>query len=171
MDLIVVFGAAVWPGARPSPALTRRIGYAARAAQAYPQAQLLCSGAAGRFGPSEASIIARGLTAAGVAPERLILDEASADTLDSVVAAARLVRERRLAGCVVCSDRYHLPRIRLLMTALGVRTVSGPLARGRAGTSLRHWTRMRLRESLAIPYDLAIVLARRRRLLGSSPPP
>jgi uncharacterized SAM-binding protein YcdF (DUF218 family) len=163
---IVVFGAAVRADGRPSPALARRIAYAARAAEAWPDAPVLCSGASDGIGPSEASVMARVLLAQGVAPERLALDEVSRDTLQSVLAAAAFVRREGLAGCVVCSDRYHLPRIRLLLRLLGVPATPGPLASGRAGTRWRHWTRMRLREGLALPYDAAIVLTRRRRLLA-----
>lgn len=163
---IVVFGAAVRADGRPSPTLARRIAYAARAARVNPNAPLLCSGAAARGAPSEASVMARALTAEGIAPHRLILDEASRDTLQSVVAAARFVRAESLAGCIVCSDRYHIPRIRLLLSALGVASAPGPLQPGRAGSPLPHWAYMRLREGAAIPYDLAIVLARRRGLLA-----
>jgi vancomycin permeability regulator SanA len=162
---IVVFGAAVRADGGPSPALARRIAYAAHAARSVPDAPVLCSGAAGKVGPSEASVMAGALAAAGVAERRLILDEASVDTLQSVIAAGRFIRRERLAGAVICSDRYHIPRIRLLLGALGVATAPGPLQPGRAGTPLRHWTRMRLREGIAIPYDLSIVLARRREFL------
>lgn len=163
---IVIFGEAVRPGGRPSPSLARRIGYGHAAAQALPEAPILCSGGVGRHGPSEASVMAERLAALGVDPARLVLDEASLDTLQSVIATARFVRGQGLAGCVVCSDRYHLPRIRLLLGALGVATAAGPLAPGRGGVPLRHWTRMRLREGLAIPYDFGLVLAKRRRLLA-----
>jgi vancomycin permeability regulator SanA len=159
--LIVIFGAAVLADGRPSPSLRRRIGYGAKAALAWPAAPVLCSGGVGAAGPSEASIIADGLVSCGIAPERLVLDEASLDTLQSVVAAARFVRERALEGCVVCSDRYHIPRIRMLLAALGTRSKSGPTAPGLAGTRPYYWAKMHLREALAIPYDLVIVLARR----------
>jgi uncharacterized SAM-binding protein YcdF (DUF218 family) len=162
---IVIFGAAVRADGAPSPSLARRIAYAARAAEAWPDAPILCSGASDGIGPSEASVMARVLRERGLAPDRLVLDEASRDTLQSVLAAARFLRRRGLAGAVVCSDRYHLPRIRLLFRLLGVSTRPGPTAPGRAGTPWRHWMRMRLREALALPYDAAIVLTRRRRLL------
>lgn len=166
VQAIVIFGAAVWPGGRPSPSLARRIAYGHAAAQALPEAPILCSGGVGRHGPSEASVMAERLIAMGVPAGRLRLDEESLDTLQSVVATARFVRAEALAGCVVCSDRYHLPRIRLLLTALGVATTSGPVAAGRGGAPLRHWLGMQLREGLAIPYDLGLVLAKRRRLLA-----
>ncbi len=49
---------------------------------------------------------------------------------------------------------------------LGVATEAGPAARGLGGTRPATWLRMYLREALAIPYDLAIVIARRREFLG-----
>lgn len=163
---IVIFGAAVRADGRPSASLARRIGYGVEAARAWSSAPILCSGGVGRVGPSEASVMAERLAAAGVDPTRLELDEDSCDTLQSVLAAARFLRRRALARCVVVSDRYHIPRIRLLFAALDVATTPGPFASGRGGAPLPHWTRMHLREGLAIPYDLAIVLARRRRLLA-----
>jgi vancomycin permeability regulator SanA len=164
---IVIFGAAVMADGRPSPSLLRRIGYGRGAAMRWPQAPVFCSGGVGRAGPSEASIMAKVLADSGIAPARLVLDEASLDTLQSVVAAARFVHRRGLDGCVICSDRYHLPRIRLMLAALGVRTLAGPMAPGRGGTRLRYWLRMHLREALAVPYDLAIVLARRQEFLAA----
>jgi vancomycin permeability regulator SanA len=158
---IIVFGAAVLADGRASPSLRRRIGYGAKAAAAWPHAPVFCSGGVGRAGPSEASIIAQGLTAQGIAAERLVLDEASLDTLQSIVAAARFARAASVDGCVVCSDRYHLPRIRLLLAVLGIRTRAGPTASGLQGTRRYYWVKMHLREALAIPYDLAIVVARR----------
>jgi uncharacterized SAM-binding protein YcdF (DUF218 family) len=165
---IVIFGAAVTADGRPSPSLLRRIGYGHQAAADSPLAPILCSGGVGRAGqPSEASVMARVLVDAGVDPARLVLDEESVDTLQSVIAAARFVRRQGLDGCVVCSDRYHLPRIRLMLAALGVTTRPGPLAPGRSGTLRRYWLKMHLREVLAVPYDLAIVLARRREFLAA----
>lgn len=165
MVAIAIFGAAVRADGQPSPALARRIGYGLRAAADWPHAPVFCSGAVGREGPSEASVMAAALTACGVDPDRIVLDEASRDTLQSAVAVARFMKSRGLSRAIVCSDRYHIPRIRLLLAALGVATVAGAMAPGRAGTRVRHWTRMRAREALAIPYDLAIVLVRRRRFL------
>ena len=89
-------------------------------------------------------------------------DEESRDTLQSVLAAHRLARRQGHPEVVVCSDGYHVPRIRLMLGALGVATRSGPAPAGRYEASPGHTIRMALREAVAIPYDLAIVLARRR---------
>jgi vancomycin permeability regulator SanA len=165
--VIVIFGAAVMPDGRPSASLLRRIGYGLRAAAEHPEAPILCSGGVGRVGPSEASIMARVLRGQGVASDRLVLDEASLDTLQSVIAAARFVRRHRRDGVVVCSDRYHVPRIRLMLGALGVATVAGPTKPGLDGTRRSYWIRMHLREALAILYDMGIVLARRAEFMAA----
>ena len=162
--LIVIFGAAVRSDGRPSAALLRRIDYGLQAARAHPDATILCSGGVGRVGPSEASVMLEVLGRAGVAPGRLVPDEESLDTLQSVAVAARRARARRSPFVVACSDGYHLPRIRLMLAVLGVRSVAGPRGGPRGGAW--HRLRMRLREIPAIPYDVALVAAQKRRLLS-----
>jgi vancomycin permeability regulator SanA len=164
--LIAIFGAAVLRDGRPSRALMRRIGYGHVAASEHPDAPVLCSGAVGRFEPSEASLMVRALTARGVAADRLIPDEASLDTLQTVIAVLRLVRRGGHPQVIVCSDRYHVPRIRLMLEALGVATVAGPSPAGAHDGSWSHRFSMMLREAVAIPYDLAIVLWLRRALIN-----
>lgn len=162
---IVIFGAAVRPGGRASPSLARRVGYGLSAAQALPEAPVFCSGGVGRFGPSEASLMADLLVGAGLSPQRIVLDEASTDTLQNVTAAARFIRGEGLSGAVACSDGYHLPRIRMLFGAFGITARPGPIPPGPAGAPVGYWLRMSLREAAAYPYDFAVVLARRRELL------
>lgn len=167
--LIVLFGAAVRPDGSPSPTLRRRIGYARRAAQFDETAHVLCSGAVGKHGRSEASVMVEHLRD-HVAPTRLLIDEVSTDTFDSVVAAARLVHAKAYSGCTIISDSYHLPRIALMFRILGVSAKAGPIATGRQGAPVRHWLWMRIREAMATPYDAAITLVKRRALLETFAP-
>jgi uncharacterized SAM-binding protein YcdF (DUF218 family) len=164
--LIVIFGAAVRADGLPSAALLRRIGYGFDAAQAFPDAPVLCSGGVGRAGPSEASVMVEVLTRRGLAAGRLIVDEVSLDTLQSVAVAARTARAEGHERVVAVSDGYHLPRIRLLLAVLGVATEGGPRATGWPRGAWGHHLRMGLREGAAIPYDLTIAVARRSRLLS-----
>jgi uncharacterized SAM-binding protein YcdF (DUF218 family) len=157
---IVIFGAAVWRGGQPSPSLRRRVAYGAAAAHADPDDMVFCSGGVGRFGPSEASLMAQLLAQAGIDPARIVLDEASLDTLQNVVAASRFIRAEGLDGALVCTDRYHLPRVRMLFAALGVASEPGPVAPGRGDAPLSYWLSMNARELAAYPYDLAVVLRR-----------
>lgn len=158
--LIAIFGAAIRPDGTPSQALLRRIGYGLAAAERHPQSPILCSGGAPRRGPTEASIMAGMLRQAGIAAERLILDEESLDTLQNVAAAARCARAGGHTRVIVCSDAYHLPRIRMKLAFHGVRSAAGPVSRGPVKGAYGHWLRMSLREGLAIPYYFAVLLAR-----------
>ncbi len=163
LDFIVILGAAVRADGRPSPALARRIGYGAEAALAWSEAMVFCSGAQGRAGPSEASVIAEELRRRAVADHRLVLDEESCDTLQTVIAACRFARRHGLTRAVICTDAYHGPRTRMLFAVLGVTAVSTPASRPPAGAGWS-WRKMQLRECLAYPYDLAVALVRRREL-------
>ena len=160
--LIVIFGAAIRPDGEPSDALVRRIGYGLEAAHEHPDAPILCSGGVVRPGPSEASIMAERLMRKGVDPGRLILDEASLDTLQNAAAAAAEAARGGHPYVIVCSEGYHLPRIRLLLRLHGVESRPGPFRRGPAGAPVHGWVGMSLREGLAIPHNLAVMLARRR---------
>lgn len=162
--LIVILGAAVRPDGRASPALIRRIKGGFRLAQAHPEALVFCSGGIGRYGPSEASIMAERLTAMGLPSERLVLDEGSLDTLQTVVAAARFIGAHGLPGAMVCTDSYHTPRTRLIFAALGVSTMDGSVKAGPRQMGWPACIRMRLREIPAIPYDGLLALTKRRRL-------
>ncbi len=162
---IVIFGAAVRPDGRASPSLKRRVQYGLAAARAAPDDLVFCSGGVGRFGGSEASVMAGLLIAAGVDPRRIVLDEASCDTLQNVIAAASFIRAQGLDGAVVCTDGYHVPRARMLFAALGVSSRRGPVIAGRGGAPISAWLGMTAREAVAYPYDWAIVMRRRRELL------
>lgn len=162
---IVIFGAAVWPDGRPSPSLRRRVAYGAAAAAANSCDLLFCSGGVGRFGPSEASLMADLLVTRGVDPARIVLDEESRDTLQNVVAASRYIRASKLDGAVICTDHYHLARVSMLFARLGVHARPGPIMAGRGETRLSYWLAMCAREAAAYPYDLAVVIRRRRELM------
>ncbi|CAN5891445.1 hypothetical protein BH11PSE1_BH11PSE1_12720 [soil metagenome] len=159
---IVIFGAAVWPDGGPSPSLRRRVDYGRQAAQDDPKGLVFCSGGIGRHGPSEASLMADLLIQAGIDPARIALDEQSRDTMENVAAAAAFIRDEALEGAVVCTDGYHVPRVRMLLRAAGVASRVGPVRKGYAGPR-RHWLRMVAREVLAYPYDWALTLISRRR--------
>lgn len=148
--LIVVFGAAVRADGSPSPTLARRVGYAAAAAERDPAGDLFCSGGVGRYGPSEASVMADMLSGA-VSRERIHLDESSRDTLETVRAAVRFMRAHGYTDCLSCTDSFHQPRVAMLFRLHGVRCRSIPFPnRGPRRLRLKLW----LREVAALPYDL-----------------
>ncbi len=156
--IIVIFGAAVRPDGTASETLHRRVEAAFRFGG--PASDYMPTGGVGRYGPSEASIMADLLTGYGVAQERITLEETGTDTLSSARACAGLLRGR--AGPVfAASSGYHLPRCLLLLRLAGVAARSCPAPRPAAEWHLRwYW---RLREAAALPVDAAISLAGRIR--------
>lgn len=156
--LIVIFGAAINRNGEPSGALLRRIGYGLEAAREYPAAPVLCSGGTMRPGDSEAAVMAMRLQAAGIAPGRLILDEASLNTRQNVDAAVLWARRGGHRVVVICSDAYHLPRIRMLFGLQGIEARRGPVPTGTGTAPFRQWIVMSLRECLAIPVYLVMAI-------------
>lgn len=155
---IIIFGAAVRPDGSPSNALRNRVEAAARAGEAMdPRPLYIPTGAVGRHGPAEAAVMARLLGAAGVPATRIVEEPTATDTLSSVRACAAILRARRHEGAVFAvSNAYHLPRCRLLLRLAG--WPAGGIAP--PGPASRHWRRRwfwRLREGLAMPYDLGLM--------------
>jgi uncharacterized SAM-binding protein YcdF (DUF218 family) len=153
--LAVVFGAAVRSDGSASPALARRVGYAAAIAETDPKVDLFLSGGVGAHPPSEAAVMAEMLSGA-VSIERMILDDDSRDTLQTVRAAVNHARRHDYADVLTCTDAYHQPRVRMLFWLMGF--ASRPVRlEPRGPKQLR--TRMWLREAVAIPYDLVAGVA------------
>lgn len=159
---IVMFGAGVRADGSPTPTLSRRIDAALRFGEALPVAPLyLPSGAIGRHGPAEASVMADALRRAGVPDARILIEDTARDTLDSVFACRVILRRIGHAGPVyAASSAYHLPRCVLLLRLAGLpaRAVPPPPEAAAQGV-LRRW-RWRLREVPALPWDALLLLGR-----------
>jgi uncharacterized SAM-binding protein YcdF (DUF218 family) len=158
--VIVIFGAAVRRGGRPSTTLRQRVEAAAVFGARFANPLFVPTGGVGRFGPSEASVMARLLGAHGVPPERILLEETATDTLSSVRAVAALLRRQRVVAPVLAaSSGYHLPRCLLLLRLVGITARACPAPSPPVGF-LRRWY-WRLREVLAMPYDAGILIVLR----------
>jgi vancomycin permeability regulator SanA len=164
----VILGAAVWRGGEPSPALRRRVDAAVAAARDVPDARFLPTGGVGRHPPSEASVMQRLLLDAGVAADRIALEEQGTDTLSSVVACARILADAGdVASVTVCTDDYHVVRVRAVFRALGVHTVAAPAHGARHALGRRRYAWVLARELLGLPWDVALALARRASRAGA----
>jgi vancomycin permeability regulator SanA len=158
---IVILGAAVRRGGEPSPALRRRVGAALAIARA--DDHFLPTGAVGRHPPSEAAVMQRLLVEAGVAPERIVLEERGTDTYSSLVHCARILRERGAERVVVCSDANHVPRAWLVLRALGVCAARAPARGDRRALGLLRWSAAVAHEVIATPWDVTLALLARAR--------
>lgn len=156
---IVIFGAAVRPDGQPSNTLRRRVEAAAAFGARQPEALYMPTGAVGRYGPSEASIMARLLENFGVEPSRIMLEETGTDTLSSARACARLLKQAGHAGPVyAATSAYHLPRCVMLLRLAGVAARACPPPAFPAAHRLRARWYWRLREVVAVPVDFFTAL-------------
>lgn len=160
--VIIIFGAAVRPGGRPSTALVLRVDAAVAFAARFAEPLFVPTGAVGRHGPSEASVMAALLEARGVPERHILCEETGTDTLSSARAVMALLRARRISAPVfAASSLYHLPRCVLLLRLMGApaRPAIPPIVP--AATHWWHRCYWWLRELLALPYDCALVLLSR----------
>ena len=158
-DYIVIFGAAVRPGGRPSPALRQRIDGALAWARDHPGAMLLPTGGVGAHGPAEAMVMKRTLVDAGIAASRIIVERHGRDTLESVRLCHRILQDRGDCRRVICcTSRYHQPRCALLFRLLGYRVIIPDVPNRMGRMSRRTYGRMVAREVAATPYDGLLLL-------------
>jgi uncharacterized SAM-binding protein YcdF (DUF218 family) len=157
--VIVIFGAAVRPDGTPSTTLRRRVEAAVALGLRLGEVMFIPTGARGRFGNSEASVIASLLRRFGVPAERIVLEESGRDTLSSVRAVKALLRARGHAGAVyVATSAYHLPRCLTLLRLAGVAARACPPPAFPAAQGWRARWYWRVREVLAFPVDFALML-------------
>jgi uncharacterized SAM-binding protein YcdF (DUF218 family) len=152
--VIIIFGAAVRPDGTPSETLRQRVDAAARFAGRFGRPLFIPTGAKGRHGDAEATVMARQLIEAGFPHAAILCECTGTDTLSSVRAVARIVSGQRRV--FACTSAYHLPRCLLLLRLAGVRAracLPPPAA-------ANPWTRWywRLREAPALPYDALLML-------------
>ena len=156
---ILIFGAAVRPDGKPSVTLRRRVEAALACAKGRQEVRFIPTGAIGRHGPSEASVMADLLMKSGVCGERIRLEETGFDTLSSVRAVSRLLRKEPLAGPIMlATSGYHVPRCLILLRLFGITARPcrvSPVASQAPWPARWYW---RLREVPALPYDVALVL-------------
>ncbi|MFS4438626.1 YdcF family protein [Paracoccaceae bacterium GXU_MW_L88] len=150
----LILGAAVWPGGRPSPTLRRRVAEASRLYHAGEIDAVICSGGLGAHPPSEAALMARLLTDAGVPLDAIHQEGAATNTIENIAFSLPILRRLGARDVLLISDAYHLPRARATARLLGL------YAKGSAtpfkGTHPRSFLKASLRECGA----LAILPAR-----------
>ncbi len=160
-DVVIVLGAAVWPGGEPSPSLRRRALHGAHLVLKGEVPILIASGGIGKHPPSEASVIRDIVISKGISLDRIILDERSTSTLESAINCSEILKRNGWSSAVVVSDRFHLFRSVFLFRRLGINAVPSAPDRCGLGTSRPRWYYLHIRELLAIPWSLVRVYAYR----------
>ena len=157
----VVFGAAVRAGGVPSGTLKRRVDGSFSIGGV--NARYFVTGGIGDYPPAEAELMSVMLERHGVPRLQIIVDANATDTLSSAENCARLISlDGSCARVVVCSSRYHMPRCRMLLRRLGIPAVTGSMPKDRPHVRRIKLIYFYLREVIAYPYDLILVLFSRR---------
>ncbi|MBO4838697.1 MAG: YdcF family protein [Lachnospiraceae bacterium] len=143
---VVILGCGV-RGTVPSLMLQTRIDAAADYLTAHPDARAVCSGGMGRGeNISEGECIYRVLTARGIAPERLLVEDRSSNTEENLCFSAAIIKEEGLSPhLILVSSEYHLYRAVHMANRLGLEAESVP-----AHTPLRLLPAYFLRECMAV---------------------
>lgn len=143
MRVGLVLGAAVWADG-PSPTLRRRALHGARLFQRGDVQHLIGCGGLGRFGPTEAAVIAQVLQAQGVPSDCISPEDQSTNTLENIRNCLPLLDRLGTKDVMIVTDWYHAPRARLLARRLRLTVASSspPLT----GASLRQQIKSALRE-------------------------
>jgi vancomycin permeability regulator SanA len=160
----LVLGAQVYPDGTPSPFLAGRLDLARRLLEAGRVGALLLSGDGAAREYDEPEAMRAYLVAAGVSPDRMVLDRHGLDTYDSCVRAARAYGVRRL---LVVTQSYHLPR------AVGTARALGLDAEGVGDLPVRvsrAWVKGWLRDQVACVKTVVDLATRRRPVLLAPDP-
>jgi len=125
-DAIVVLGAAQYNG-RPSPVLKARLDHAFDLYQkGYAQAIITTGG----YGPdpnfSEAHVGMRYLVQRGIDPAKIVTEQGSGSTRDSIRASAGLMQAKGWKSAVVVSDGFHLLRLKKMFEDSGILAYTSP---------------------------------------------
>jgi uncharacterized SAM-binding protein YcdF (DUF218 family) len=153
----IVLGAAVRADGTASATLRLRVGHAVELYRAGKVDILILTGAAVRHGPAE-SHVARDLArAAGIPDRALRVETQSRNTVENLARAKALVTPG--ARVVIVSNRWHLPRARLIARLMGLRA-RGSAPRGALGPIAT--TAAILREVAATPRSALRTLRLRR---------
>jgi uncharacterized SAM-binding protein YcdF (DUF218 family) len=157
--VVVILGAAVWPGGEPSPTLARRTDFGIAWFRRIGGTALILSGGLGDNPPSEARVMEQRARVAGIDGNRIVLDETAKRTIDTARFVADWLGERRDVAIFAITDPYHALRTRIAFRTVGLRCVTPYVPYGQ-GTSRWRRARSTIRELPALVlYALRLLAA------------
>lgn len=162
-DAIVVLGAAVRKTGEPSPALRRRVLHAVNLMHEGTSEALIVTGGLGKYPPTEAEVMKELALRAGIPEERIFMEQEATSTFESVVLCSRIMRQHGWSTAIVVSDPYHLFRTKVAFRAFGIGAIGSAAEGGRQYNRLWKWGYYYLREVVALPWYLLLVVAQKMR--------
>src|SRR5881396_407448 len=144
-DAIVVLGAAQYNG-RPSPVLKARLDHAY---DLYTKGFAHAIITTGGYGPdpnfSEAQVSTNYLVQRGVEIAKIVTEQGSGTTYDSIRAASNLIHAKGWNSVLVVSDGFHLFRVKKMFADNGIITYTSPAPNSpiEGAASQRFWHSVR----------------------------
>lgn len=117
-ECILILGAGVWEGGRPSPMLKDRLDEGLRLYEQKAAPKILVSGDHGREDYDEVNVMKTYLTDAGVPADDIFMDHAGFSTYDSLVRAKEVFGAENV---IVVTQKYHMYRALYIARSVGIR--------------------------------------------------
>ena len=150
-DVIVVLGAAEYRG-KPSPVLEARLNHALFLyLQGYAPRILTTGGKGGDPTFTEGEVAHAYLARRGVPSEAILVESEGESTVQSIAAAAEIMRRMNLHSCIVVSDGYHIFRVKKLLEGEGMKVYGSPRPEARPAVG---WAEEWLYVRQAVAYEL-----------------
>ncbi len=159
-DVVIVLGAAVWAGGKPSPALLRRARHGAGLVLAGAAPVLMVTGGVGFHPPAEALVMRDIALEAGLGEDAIVIEDTAPDTLGSGRACAVLMRSRGWSRALIVTDDFHLPRSLLIFRWLGIAVRGSAPAVSADGPGWLNRGYYWLRELVAMPWTVLRLIVR-----------
>lgn len=138
-DVIVILGAAVWPGGQPSLVLRDRT---ARAAELYHQGiapKIICTGGVGTNPPAEAEVEKQLLLEAGVPESAIMLETASTSTIEQARAIKAMGDQHGFHSVALVTSFYHERRAIRFFHSAGIADVQDARTTHTRFVDINYW--------------------------------
>lgn len=153
-DVIVVLGAAEYRG-RPSPVLEARLNHALFLYLRGLAPRILTTGGKGGDPTfTEGEVAHSYLSHHGVPSEAILVESEGETTVQSIAAAAEIMRRMNLRSCIVVSDGYHIYRVKKMLETLGLKVYGSPRPASHAPGTDEGWRQEWVYARQAIAYEL-----------------
>ncbi|RAU20131.1 YdcF family protein [Paramagnetospirillum kuznetsovii] len=151
-DAAIVLGAMILSDGSPSPALARRVARAVALARSGRVGHLLMTGGPVRHPKPESHVMRDMAVAAGIAPDRIVTEEASVNTIGNARLCRPIVAQRGWRRLLLVTDACHIPRSLYVFHRLGLRV--SPSAVWPVWPPAREWWLAWPREAAALPWTM-----------------
>ena len=125
--VVVVLGAQVLPGGRPSPTLEIRTRHAGESYGLGRAELLIPTGGEGEHPPGEAVVMSGILRKMGVPDAEILREDTARSTWESALRVAEIARRRGVGEVLVVTDPLHCVRTVASFGRVGLRAVAEPV--------------------------------------------